>query len=903
MKAKFALVTVLLLALLLVFTLATPVRSQPAAYATITADYATSEPAIDGSIGFGEWNVANRIEFDNGFLTLRSDEARLYILIDLLDDTTDSSGDYFWLSFDTNRDGVITPNEDINYGLHPTNGNMRYQYYLGPGSWTGLQPDTFSSKAKGFGCFFGDGSLRITFPFGFSCSRHRVWELGIDLAEIGATPGDVAYMGLRVASDSPSFVENVPPNFYTDFSRLIEVQLAAPTLSLRPSRGAEINLARNPIEVTQAVQTPSNTLPLVEHKKTAARVYVDVDGVATAQNTIVYLYGTRGGVDLPGSPLALISSAPTAIDRENLNHTANFSLPRPWTEDAVTFSARVATARGLEDAAGPLTLNFTAKEMPTYWVVPINTGTAASPTLPSNGDIADHQNYLKSAYPVADVNFVRKSWTAIGANAPGGSTLIQELNDYHGTAVLAWLLSVLFTGNQPYTLPDQVYGFTPFGGGLSDPTWFNNGNGYVAWGGDASVTGNGTMAHEVNHNLDRSSNGTWGRHNGGCGSSGPDSAWPYGNDDINEVGFDTRTPWATGSPRSVLPTTTPDFMSYCGAGYLPSNWISPYRWQAIFNTFTTTAAALTQEKLEQVDTVYYVSGEVNVDGSGELYPILVQPGIPTEQRGREGEYRVAVYDAQGELLQVVPFSAVFESLEGDPLTTVYFNFRLPAREGAARFVLQLNDRVLDEIVVSPNAPEVELLTPNGGERWRGVETVHWAAKDADGDGLRFTLLYSTDGGGTWFPVASGLEGNQFEVDTALLPGSEEGIMRVIATDGFNTVEDDSDAPFTVADNPPDVWITAPDSGAAFAEGEAITFSGDAADAEDETLTEEMFLWSFGDEAFGTGREVTAVLPPGTHKVTLRAADSDGNVSESQITVQVGRSQQMRYLYLPAIFTP
>jgi len=60
--------------------------------------------------------------------------------------------DFFHITFDVNNDGLITPATDLNYTLFPNVANIRYQYYAGPGSLTDLQPETFSTMARGFDC-------------------------------------------------------------------------------------------------------------------------------------------------------------------------------------------------------------------------------------------------------------------------------------------------------------------------------------------------------------------------------------------------------------------------------------------------------------------------------------------------------------------------------------------------------------------------------------------------------------------------------------------------------------------------------------------------------------------------------------------------------------------------------
>jgi len=68
--------------------------------------------------------------------------------------------------------------------------------------------------------------------------------------------------------------------------------------------------------------------------------------------------------------------------------------------------------------------------------------------------------------------------------------------------------------------------------------------------------------------------------------------------------------------------------------------------------------------------------------------------------------------------------------------------------------------VLHVTSVSAHAPQVTLLSPNGGEAWPpyGEHTVTWTGSDADGDPLRYILQYSPDGGATWQAVAVNLAG-------------------------------------------------------------------------------------------------------------------------------------------------
>ncbi len=879
-------------------------RSDPAGFQVLalvpdlSSAYMATPPNLDGYLGFGEWPLGNGLPFESGNLVVVNDSIRLYVLLNLPVDNVNSDGDYFWLTFDVNNDGVIDANMDLNYGPHPDTTNIRYQYYLAPNTWTGLQPDTFSARAKGFGCFFADGSLSLfRFPFHITCNSHRLWELGIDLAEIGAVAGDIIHIGVRAASGEPAFTNEIPLNFGGDFSDLIAVNTSpSPFFSIVPNPLATVHLEADAFELTQAIQDRDNTLPLVWGKTTAGRVYVDTNGVASAQPSIAYLYGKQGLVDLPGSPLAKYQTAPTAINRATLNDTANFQLPATWTKGGQTeFFARSKDMFGIADTSASQFISFNRTEDPLVWIVPINTGTNASPVLVSDAEIASQESAMEAAFPVRDIRFVHKPWQVIGPTTVGNT--IDDLNEYFGSAVLAWILGLIFGSGAPFELPDQVYGFTPSGGGISDPTWYDSGSGYVARG-FRGTSGELTMAHEINHNLDRSLDGTWGRHvPGGCGAGGPEGAtWPYANDDIQEVGFDTRLPWqTTASKVSAIPANWPDFMSYCQSGKLPTKWISPYRWTHISDVFSINVNRAMLDRVDEITDVFYLSGTVYPDGTGTLNPALQQMGM-TSEGVMAGDYRLELQASDGAPLASLPFAKGFVDVEGEPLEMNFFSYQIakPTEGTVDSIVLYKGESELDRITASDNPPTVSLTSPNGGEEWGGPETVTWTAADPDADDLTFTLLYSPDNGDAWFPLAAGLTGNSYDLDTIQLVGGDQALIRIIATDGFHNAEDTSDAFFTVANNAPVVAIQSPQPSTQVPIGVPTDYTGDAFDVEDGgVLPEEAFVWLVDGEPVASGRSASFPLEYGIHTITLVAGDSAG--LEGEASIQVFAGQQ---LFLP-----
>ena len=86
--------------------------------------------------------------------------------------------------------------------------------------------------------------------------------------------------------------------------------------------------------------------------------------------------------------------------------------------------------------------------------------------------------------------------------------------------------------------------------------------------------------------------------------------------------------------------------------------------------------------------------------------------------------------------------------------------------------------------------------------------------------------------------------------------------------------------------PPTVTITAPADSASFDEGEVITFTGTATDAEEGDLTASLSWTSSLDGAFGTGGAFSRTLSVGLHTITATVTDSAGLSGSDQITTTV-----------------
>lgn len=886
-----------------VFAQDRPVTSCEPEQLVIDVPFSWSDPTIDGRLDYGEWSDAVRVDFDHGFFKFVHGRDRLYVLIDVLEDNGDDpfalgGGDQFWLHFDIDEDGAITPDVDLRYRLESGTGNLRYQTYCDDClfGFNALEASTLSARGEGFGCFLEDGSATIV-P-SFSCSSHRVWELALDLGETGLQSDQSARFGYLVGSGTPLFNSTFPAdlNDHAAYAQLNLERVPRQPNSFGPG-------SMNPqFEVTQAIQTTANDVDLGAGKPTAVRIWDNTsDSLVKA-----FIYGARNGIDLPGSPLLDVSilgsftdSAPDNV-RDSIAWNSTNALPPSWARGQVDFEVRIRGMDESEVANLQTDIVFAPTRTPVFWTIPvrIKLPDIEEPFTASANQITMAEQWLERIVPMENVTFVRRP--ILDVINPTSASLKETLNDYDQAAILAWTLGLLFTGEPPFDLPEQITGFTPFGisglGGSSDRIG-KGGRGRVTWARDSADPDNMIYVHELNHNVDQKTTSTWGLHSGGCNAAGGgalDPQWPYATFRIQEVGV---SPGATATTFRSVSDDLWDYMSYCfSTTDSPSKWWSPYRWQAWVDEFRTDTANRSSAQLvgasdeeewrgtvESIEDSFYIQGRVFLDGTGELGNVLRQPGIP-EVPSVAGDHVVRVLDCSGTELASGSFNVDFLGDEGEIESFVGFNMTLPASQASCELQLTGFGEVLDARLISSNVPEITLITPNGGEIWEGIQTAEWSAVDFDDDPLRFTILYSTDGGMTWLPVASNISGNQVEIDSGGLPASTDARLRVLASDGANTAADDSDSAFTVIPKRPVAEIVSPADNGKFDLNEPLQLKGIARDPFGQSLPDENLVWRVDGIAVGSGETVNVHLDEGDRVIELQATGAEGLSSTHSVTV-------------------
>ncbi len=360
------------------------------------------------------------------------------------------------------------------------------------------------------------------------------------------------------------------------------------------------------------------------------------------------------------------------------------------------------------------------------------------------------------------------------------------------------------------------------------------------------------------------------------------------------VGFDTGDASIPDNVIAVRPYEAQlwmELMTYC-----PNRWISSYTYRAILAQLPVPEEV--QDGVEILAAaapgqgVLLVSGTINLDNDAvKPRPYSILPGNNVTPLPASSPYTIVLKDEFNVEIAAYPFEPrEFTDLPANADRLAQVGEVVPW-DPRTRFIeIQKLGNILDTRTVSGASPVVVLTSPNGGERLQGASsTVSWTVTDADtSDTLTSSLLYSTDDGATWDTVAVGIPDRQYEVDLSRVPGSDTALFRVIATDGVNTGQDDSDAVFSVTPKAPEVGIISPADGASFTTSHIIVLTGRAYDVEDGNLDGAALQWSSDRQgALGAGGSISARdLVPGRHTITLTATDRDGQSVAASIVIEI-----------------
>jgi hypothetical protein len=578
----------------------------------------------------------------------------------------------------------------------------------------------------------------------------------------------------------------------------------------------------------------NNSIPLVAGRHTLVRVYPTCAESCPATDVTLTLRLFKDGQErasfartLSAATLQRINNLALPELRLHLENSVNFEFfpPPDWLVGQVTFDVHALPQGELNKSPATLALSkeFVARKVLKVAYLPV-TYQGLRPSEPAGLDY-----WLLRLYPVAAVQYYRLPVPDLAWSG--------ELNK---AEILRKLLYTywLYVQNQPAEAwPDQLFGWLPqesYNGGASDPFWCPNCAGVhssrVAFGGlrpEQDIGGPRILVHEIAHNL--GAQHAWSptqREDAACFKAegadiSVDPDWPYiQTPHTQEVGIDLYS-----NPPVVYPASAYDMMAYCA-----QPWISPHTYRKIFNSpfLQPDNAALPWANLKpQIQTssagTLLVSGVVYRNGTVSQPEIIQLDGaafanVPGFTPPPGDDYCVNVYGHDQTLLTQRCFEVGFTDVETGLASAESSPYFLTLTDidpaTVAKISLSQNQTSLEApasvVTPSQNPPSLAIESPNGGETLTGQITVSWLANDPDGDSLRYDLLYSPDNGQSWLPLAVQLTEAHSTFFADQLPPSSTGLMRVIASDGFHTSLDHSDAPFSVAANlQPGLHLEAP----------------------------------------------------------------------------------------------
>jgi len=274
------------------------------------------------------------------------------------------------------------------------------------------------------------------------------------------------------------------------------------------------------------------------------------------------------------------------------------------------------------------------------------------------------------------------------------------------------------------------------------------------------------------------------------------------------------------------------------------------------------------------EEIFYIQSVIGVDGLVTLNPVVLMDGVPDEA-STDGEYELQILSSSQEVLH----STRFGSASKPGLVNLY----VPYAAGVGQIVVLRDGMIVGELQRSPSPPELNLLAPSLDPNNEDMLNVSWAGSDPDGDSLTYSLHYSCRETTVWMPLAANLESSSYQINLANIAGGTCAL-KVTASDGINSTYalTDFQSPLKM----PTVEILTDKT--TFAADESIFLEGAAFTLSDGILPNENLTWlSDIDGELGVGSAISVMLSPGTHHLTLRAQDMDGNaaIAEWVFTVQ------------------
>ncbi|HMH22237.1 MAG TPA: VCBS repeat-containing protein [Puia sp.] len=571
------------------------------------------------------------------------------------------------------------------------------------------------------------------------------------------------------------------------------------------------------IEVSQAIQNMSHTVPLCAGKRTWARVYlkdlspapIAVRGTLTATNL-----STGQTAAIPSLSAVTVDPAKNGqmrVKRESLSLSLNFQLPADFTvEGAFQYAltnitdANTGLTIGCSNCDNSRTVSY--KQTPPIRIrmvgLQYTTGKGAATTMntPRQDDFNLLKSWLIRAYPSGQVLVSQVTVNATSdwmfscddANGQLSSMRNDEIDNISVDPRTHYIGLVFNSGG---FMRGCSYVPSHASSSPTGPTSGGNVPVNVTGDNDASF-GDWYAGHELGHSFGRN-------HPGFCPeNSHDDDHFPYPNgqistDDGDFTGLDVGD-FANGVPARALPgASTFDIMTYCNQ----PQWPSYYTYAGILDqsgsedpSASGAPAAGEQKSQAQIRDSDLINIVASVNLSQRTAKIqfvnrLRHAQVPESTESRRATIRLL--DKEKKLLGEYPV-LVRVSTDRRPGqdSTALIDAILPYKKGIASLEITLLGKVAAVRAVSPHAPVVQAIQyVDAKKKFPRMDGLYisWKAEDADKDSLSY-IVQARKEKGIWETVAVGLRTPGLVLTRQQIGQGQWTELRVIASDGFNKSE-------------------------------------------------------------------------------------------------------------------
>lgn len=579
------------------------------------------------------------------------------------------------------------------------------------------------------------------------------------------------------------------------------IALLVGLLTACPPAPSGTDLTVDNIEVTQAIQTPSNTIELVAQRSTTVRVTVDTNASVPVSGVTGILHVFVDGIRVtPTAGVAaqnIAITAPPSPDRGNADDTLNFELTAPTGITASTdvdFEVELIVA-GEADTSNNIgraeNLTFVEVETPTIYYTSIDY-TPAGLGLPDTALIEPGVGdaFVRGIFPVddSDADFYQQGLfpTLPFNDDSNGNGVLDSSPD--GDSLLSFLAScrqlIVAVG---LGATDQTFLYGWIAGNPISGNGYGQINGFNGYGNTQEIRHQRTFAHELGHNVGLNHNSR----------------------SLDEVGWDTDArldgnPAANNTTGRLKGTTLNDIMR--GGQLTNSAWVDTTTYQFFQSSasFPASLMATPTQQEEIVERVLVVQGIFDPTGEELLrlepafrFPWRSQPS-PAQA---DGAFRVEVIDDLGQ-----SYIVFFDALNGDDAGEVpgegeqhgFFEVMVPVPPQREAVSLEVTDATGQvsfggfQEAVAPS--EVFLFEPDPGDTLGEQTPVAWELNTSVPDSqLQYQVAYSPDGGESWVPIAVDVPGTERSItfdSTRIQASSGNGIIRVFVSNGLETTFDE-----------------------------------------------------------------------------------------------------------------